>query len=431
MGVLDTNDLTIQYRAPGRTVAVERNRVHAPYSRLVYQPIGRQRHCLQVKLVADHEFQAESFVRKQALRALDDGVEHRLIGGRRTADHPQDVAGGGLLPQGFAQFAGAVIDLALKACIGLLEIGGHGVELVGQRFELVAGTHHDLLVQVAGTDLRRAGLQRADRLHHAPRQEHAGEHRQEQGGEQHAERAVEGFKQRLEGLLARYFDHHQPVERGNARERHQHGFAVAVDRLDVPGLGFRAGVARGHHLRLPGPVELLQHQADVGMRHQMAFGIDHVGDTGAADTQLRHHVPDELEIDLDRGGTAVATAGRAGDGHVGFGVLAKGDRAEPGGAALGADHPRVARQVGGRAHRIHRQARHPYLLVAGTVDPGGFGDLRRLAQQLEELDAALVHHVAAFGHARQGGPADFVFDLANVLFDAVGGGVGLLALQGE
>ena len=101
LGVLDTNDLTIQYRAPGRTVAVERNRVHALYSRFVYQPIVRQRHCLQVKLVADHEFQPESLVRKQALRALHDGVEHRLIGGRRTADHAQHFSRGGLLLERF------------------------------------------------------------------------------------------------------------------------------------------------------------------------------------------------------------------------------------------------------------------------------------------------------------------------------------------
>ena len=167
------------------------------------------------------------------------------------------------------------------------------------------------------------------------------------------------------------------------------------------------------------------------MRHQMAFFVDHVGDAGAPDAQLRDHIPHELEIDLDRGGAAVAPAGRAGDGHVGFCVLAEGDRAEPCGAILGADHARVGEQVGVGRHRIHRQARNAHLFVAATVDPAGFGDLRRLAQQFEELDAPLVHHVAAFDHPRQGGPADFMLDRTYVLLDAIAGRVGLFALYRE
>ena len=156
--------------------------------------------------------------------------------------------------------------LALKPGIGFLEIGGHGVELIGQRFEFVAAAHHDLLVKVAGANLRRTGLQGADRLHHAPRQDEAGEHCDRQGGEQDDKGAVQGFQQRFKRLRTRHLDHHQPVQRRDACERGQHRLAVTVERFDVPHLGFRARCACRQYLRLLGPIELLQHQADVRMR---------------------------------------------------------------------------------------------------------------------------------------------------------------------
>ena len=127
--------------------------------------------------------------------AINHHLQDRLIIGDGVADCTQNFTDGGLPLQGFAQFTGAVFDLAFQPGVGFLQFGGHGVELVGQGFELVAGTHYDLLVEVAGTDLRRAGLQSANRLHQAAREEHACQPRQQQGGEQHAEGAVQGFQQ--------------------------------------------------------------------------------------------------------------------------------------------------------------------------------------------------------------------------------------------
>ena len=49
-----------------------------------------------------------------------------------------------------------------------------------------------------------------------------------------------------------------------------------------------------------------------------------------------------------------------------------------------------------------------------------FGDRRRLAQQLQVLDAALLERVAVGVGARQRGPAELVLDVEDVLLDPVG-----------
>ena len=171
--VANLQQFAVENRLATEIAAIQRYRVHlAKVPRVALFAVRHQMNAVRPHFHHPHQHRIE-----QALGAGDNGVENRLRIGDRAADGAQDFAGGGLLLQGFAQFAGAVIDLALQPRIGFLEIGGHGVELVGQGFELVAGAHHDLLVEVAGADLRRAILQRADRLHHAPRQEHAGKHR--------------------------------------------------------------------------------------------------------------------------------------------------------------------------------------------------------------------------------------------------------------
>ena len=61
-----------------------------------------------------------------------------------------------LLRQRLAQFMRPLLDLLLQARVAFLKPPRHVVELVGQRFELVAGLDRDALLEVAGADLRGA-----------------------------------------------------------------------------------------------------------------------------------------------------------------------------------------------------------------------------------------------------------------------------------
>ena len=68
-----------------------------------------------------------------------DRLKDGLHVGRRATDHAQHFAGRRLLLQGLGQFLGSVFDLLLQVGVGLLQLRGHLVELVGQDFDLVAG----------------------------------------------------------------------------------------------------------------------------------------------------------------------------------------------------------------------------------------------------------------------------------------------------
>ena len=159
-------------------------------------------------------------------------------------------------------------------------------------------------------------------------------------------------------------------------------------------------------------VRLLQHQADVGMRDQHAVGVDDVGEAGVADLDLRDDVPDELQVHLGRG-HAAAAAGRAGDRHVRLGALPEVDR-----AVVDRTAPSRRSRNFGSCDRsvplpidVHRQARDAQLLAAVRIDPDHLGDRRRLALQLQVLEAALLERVAVALGARQRRPAELVLDV--------------------
>ncbi len=69
-----------------------------------------------------------------------------------------------------------------------MQLDGHVVELVGQRFDLVAGLDRDALTEIAAADARRTGTQGLNRHHHPSGQEHAGD----EGERQRAEQDVTG-----------------------------------------------------------------------------------------------------------------------------------------------------------------------------------------------------------------------------------------------
>ena len=78
---------------------------------------------------------------------------------------------------------------------------------------------------------------------------------------------------------------------------------------------------------------------------------------------------------------AVCAARAHGDRHVRLGLVAEVDRAEVGLARSGLLEARVAGEVDAAADRVHRQPRHPKLLVAGRVEIADLGDRGRPAQQ--------------------------------------------------
>jgi hypothetical protein len=352
--------------------------------------------------------------------------------GRRARDHPQDLGGGGLLLEGLAQLAGALLDLALEARVGLLEVARHAVELLGQAFQLVAGAHHDAIAQVTLAELGRPRLEGPDRPHHPAGQDQADDHRQddanqlEQGGA--ADRGLQGG----EGLLERLLDEDRPPQRGDRHVRGQDPLVPQVAR-DDDRVRRRPRRPRGGQGGLdvlePAEVGLLEHQADVGVGDQRALPFHHEGQPGLAHPDLGHHVPDELEVHLHRGDAPLLPLGD-GDGHVGLGLLAEihGPAVEPAGAGL--RKPGVGREVGIAAEHVHGEPRDAHLLPPGGIDVADLGDGGHLPLQAVEVEAPLLEwsgrHRTRLGH-----PAHLALDLGDEALDPDRRGLRLLPLEGR
>ena len=141
-------------------------------------------------------------------------------------------------------------------------------------------------------------------------------------------------------------------------------------------------------MRQIGKIRFAQDQADVRIRDQKTVAIDHVCFALLADFDARHHVPDELEIDLrDRHGPGIAALADR-DRHVRLGFLAEVHGSEPGLPALSTAECRFLRPILARSENVHAESRHRDLLAARTIELRNVGNLGRLAQQFQELDAA-------------------------------------------
>jgi hypothetical protein len=78
-----------------------------------------------------------------------------------------------------------------------------------------------------------------------------------------------------------------------------------------------------------GQVRFAQYERDVGIGDEEAALVDDVGLALFADADARDDVPDELEVDVCDRDRTVVDAGPDRDRHVGLGLLAEIDRAEP------------------------------------------------------------------------------------------------------
>ena len=345
-------------------------------------------------------------------------------GGR---DHAQDLADRGLLLERGLESHCALFHLPLEPRVGLAELRGHPVELAGQRLEFVAGLHVDLVVEPALADQLRAFLQRADRPRHAARQEQRGERGDHEAAEQQEADARDRRVQPREHLGGRLLDEDGPAQRLDGGVRGQHFGAARAARRDDAVLGAAPGERR-LDVREAREVGLAQHEPDVGVRDQVARGVDHVGLALLADLDARDHVPHELEVHVgDRDRPRVA-AGAHRDLHVRLGLLAERDAPVPGPGGRRLEERRIAAAIPQAvASGVHCQARHLRLLAAVRADPRDVGDVGHLLQELQELEAPLLRALRA--QLRQRSALELRLHLQDVLLDAAGGRHRLLALQ--
>ena len=168
--------------------------------------------------------------------------QHRVEierGGDRAADLLEHLE----LVDRLREVAGALLDLGFEAGIGLLQLAGHAVELVGEFFQFVRGVHVDAVAEIAGAEPPRAGAQRRDRDQHPPRQQRAGEDRDrkaERDQQRDPQQLIADRRQRLRGRL---LEEHDPAEFRHRARRGQHRMAVGC-RCPRPAAGRPASSAR-------------------------------------------------------------------------------------------------------------------------------------------------------------------------------------------
>ena len=76
------------------------------------------------------------------------------------------------------ELAGAFFDFAFQAGVGFLQPSGHGVELIAERLEFVAGVDRNTLCEVAAADAHGAIAQSANWHDHSAGQQQSGENGQ-------------------------------------------------------------------------------------------------------------------------------------------------------------------------------------------------------------------------------------------------------------
>ncbi len=416
------NDAARADRKTRRRVAADREGKGVVHLLPMRPPVRRHAHEAAVVDNVDLAHVA----REQALAALEDRLEHGLGVGDGTRDRAQDLADRRLLLERVRELVRALLDLALEARVRLAELRRHAVEALREALELVAGAHDDPLVEVPLADALRALGQRADGADHAAREDERA-HRGDDEAREEQKRGAQDRRVELRvHLRHRLLREDRPVERIDACVRGQHVPAREVGRHRRLALLSRR-LERGLHVRKLRHVRLAQHETDVRVGDEEALAVDDVRLALVADLDARHHVPDELEVDVGDGdGPGVAARAHA-DRHVGLGLLPEIDGADVGLAALRVAERRLLRAVLAGPDHVHPEARHRDLLATLRVELRDVGHFRHLAQELQELDAAKLD--VARVELRERGVGELLVDLAHVLLDARRRRHGLLLLQ--
>ena len=131
-------------------------------------PVGGAQSKLATLLIVDVD---GAGIRVGELNGLgDDRGEHGFQLERRI-DGLADLAQG-------RELTGAELHPVFEVGVGFLQPARHVVELIGKRFQLVAGLDRDALGEIAAADAGGAGAQRLDRDDHSARQEQPGDESQ-------------------------------------------------------------------------------------------------------------------------------------------------------------------------------------------------------------------------------------------------------------
>ena len=120
------------------------------------------------------------------------------------------------------ELPGPRLDLLLEIRVRLLELPRRTVELVTERFELVAGPDLYAVAEVAGADPRRALLEHADRRDHSPGQENAGQHREPEAQHEDDGAPDDRSPERSVGCGGGALDEDEPPEGSNRGVGRQH-----------------------------------------------------------------------------------------------------------------------------------------------------------------------------------------------------------------
>ena len=218
-------------------------------------------------------------------RARGDRRQHGVEverGGDRAADLLQHLQ----LADRLREIARALLDLGFEHGIGLAELAGHRVELLGELFQLVIAVDLDALAEIAGAEPARAGAQRVDRHQHAPRHHGACDDRDDQAEPDQERDAHQLVADRGERGRGRLLEEHGPAELRHHGGRGQHRMAVDV------GAAFGRHAILGHHRRdLRQSSDIL---GDVGAlrrgREHLAARIDDEGEIVLADLGIAEQV---------------------------------------------------------------------------------------------------------------------------------------------
>ena len=232
-------------------------------------------------------------------------------GGDRAADLLQHLE----LVDRLREIARALLHLGFEAGIGLVQLAGHAVELVGEFFQLVLGVDVDAMAEIAGAEPPRAGAQRRDRDQHAARQKRAGEDRDHEAERRSAARPAPAGRGSAPAP-ARSAARRTRTSRVSAPRCA--AVSTAWPSASVPEVsGAPSGVIRAatcgrpeRSLPISGPLAEL---ASTWPR-----GIDHIGEGGLADLGVAEEIGEEPQIDIGHGDAGIEAGMRHRDRHEGL-----------------------------------------------------------------------------------------------------------------
>ena len=163
------------------------------------------------------------------------------------------------------------------------------------------------------------------------------------------------------------------------------------------------------------------------MRDQTSLRADHISVAVLADLDLRHDVPDQLEVHLGDADAGILARTGERQRHVGLGFPAKVDRPVIDLVRDRLGELWIARQVDAAVDRIHGEPRDAQALLAARIHLGKLGDSRHLPQEPQRVEPALLDRAR---RPRQlCGPAELALDLLDELADLGSRRLGLLVLD--